>query len=197
MRKPTFFICENKVADHFRSKCEANQRLFFATRIVQFLIFLNLKSASSHLLYLYNLVCVRTVRKPHCWFSHAKAHIHFPVKEAVSNICEKIEAVLNISADQLRAKEQHFVLDTDNLGISKDVLKVTDVVLNFICETVHTTYSARNVDFTWLSALLKGLSQYAVLIKDLFKRIWSLIFSQVNTTMAAVYQHLHPTKLYL
>ena len=102
------------------------------------------------------------------------------MKEAVSNICEKIEAVLNVSPDQPRDKEQHFILDTDNLGISKDVLKVTDVVLNFICEAVHTTYSARNVDFTWTSVLLTGLSQYTVLVKDLFKRIWSLIFSQVN-----------------
>ena len=48
----------------------------FATRIVQFLFFLNPKfSASSHLLCLYSLVCVGPVRKPYCWFSHAAALI--------------------------------------------------------------------------------------------------------------------------
>ena len=48
----------------------------FATRIVQFLSFLNLKfPASSHLLCLYRPVCVRPgqVRNPNCWFPHAKA----------------------------------------------------------------------------------------------------------------------------
>ena len=29
MRKPTFFICENKGADQLRSNCEADQRLCF------------------------------------------------------------------------------------------------------------------------------------------------------------------------
>ena len=46
----------------------------FATRIVQFLYFLNLNfRASSHLLCLYSSVCVGPVRKPHCWFSHDAA----------------------------------------------------------------------------------------------------------------------------
>ena len=52
MRKPAFYICENKDADQLRGNREADQRLcFFATRIVQSLYFLNPKfQASSHLL---------------------------------------------------------------------------------------------------------------------------------------------------
>ena len=47
----------------------------FATRIVQFLLYLTLKfQASSSFLCLYRSVCVRPVRKPHCWFSHEVAH---------------------------------------------------------------------------------------------------------------------------
>ena len=49
----------------------------FATRIVQFLFYLNPKfQASSSFLCLYRPVCVGPVRKPHCWFSHEAAQIH-------------------------------------------------------------------------------------------------------------------------
>ena len=60
VRKPAFCICENKDADQLRGNREADQRLcFFATRIVQSLYFLNTKfQASSHLLWLYSLVCI-------------------------------------------------------------------------------------------------------------------------------------------
>ena len=48
----------------------------FATRIVQFLFYLNPKfQASSSFLCLYRPVCVGPVRKPHCWFSHEVAHL--------------------------------------------------------------------------------------------------------------------------
>ena len=50
----------------------------FATRILQFLFYLNLKfQASSLLLCLYRSVCVGPVRKPHCWFSLEAAQIFF------------------------------------------------------------------------------------------------------------------------
>ena len=46
----------------------------FATRIVQFLYFLNPNfPVSSHLQCLYRSICVGPVRKPHCWFSHEAA----------------------------------------------------------------------------------------------------------------------------
>ena len=65
MGKPTIRIGENKGAAKLISA------FVFATRIVQLLYFLNLKfPASSNLLCLYSLVCVRSVQKPHCWFSH-------------------------------------------------------------------------------------------------------------------------------
>ena len=48
----------------------------FATRLVQFLYFLNPKfPASSHLLCLYSFICVGSVQKPHCLFSHEAAQI--------------------------------------------------------------------------------------------------------------------------
>ena len=63
-------------ASHKSSNCEADQRPFvFVTRKVQFLFYLNPKfQASSSFLRLYRPVCVRHVRKPHCWFSHEAAH---------------------------------------------------------------------------------------------------------------------------
>ena len=65
MRKPDFCLCENKGADQLRGNREADQRLFFATRIVQFLFLLNPKfQASSLFLRLYRQVCVRPDRKP-------------------------------------------------------------------------------------------------------------------------------------
>ena len=48
----------------------------FATRIVQFLFYLNPKfQASSSFLCLYRPVCDGPVWKPHCWFSHEAAHL--------------------------------------------------------------------------------------------------------------------------
>ena len=65
MRKPAFCICENKDADQPRGNREADQRLCFATQIVQSLYFLNPKfQVSSHVLWLYSLVCVRPGWKP-------------------------------------------------------------------------------------------------------------------------------------
>ena len=65
MRKPAFCICENKDADQLRGNREADQRLCFAIRTIQFLYYLNPKfQASSHLLWLYSPVCVRPGRKP-------------------------------------------------------------------------------------------------------------------------------------
>ena len=47
----------------------------FASKIVQTLYFLNMKfQASSHLLWLYNLVCMDLVGKPEGRFSHVAAH---------------------------------------------------------------------------------------------------------------------------
>ena len=66
----------------------------FATRIVQFLFYLNPKfQASSSFLCLYRPVSVRPVRKPHCWFSHETAHIYMYMslfmRKPAFNICKK------------------------------------------------------------------------------------------------------------
>ena len=69
MGKPTICIGENKGAYQLRA-------FVFATRIVQFLFYLTPKfQAFSLLLELYRPVCVRYVRKPHCWLSHEVAHL--------------------------------------------------------------------------------------------------------------------------
>ena len=48
----------------------------FATRIVQFLFYLNPKfQDSSSFRCLYRSICVGPVRKPHCWFSHEVAQL--------------------------------------------------------------------------------------------------------------------------
>ena len=65
MRKPAFCICENKDADQLRGNREADQRLCFATRIVQSLYFLSPKfQFTSRLVWLYSPVYVRPGRKP-------------------------------------------------------------------------------------------------------------------------------------
>ena len=76
MGKPTICIGENKDADQLRGNREADHAFVFATRIVQFLFYLNPKlQASNSFLCLYRLVCVRPVQKPHCWFSHEAAQL--------------------------------------------------------------------------------------------------------------------------
>ena len=73
MRKPTICIGENKDA----VTAKLISAFVFASRIVQFLFYLNPKfHASSSFLCLYRLVCVGPVRKPHCWFSHEAAHLY-------------------------------------------------------------------------------------------------------------------------
>ena len=67
MRKPAFCICENKDADQLRGNREADQRLCF--RYTASTIPLLSKpekklQVSSHLLWLYSLVCVGPGRKP-------------------------------------------------------------------------------------------------------------------------------------
>ena len=67
MRKPDFCLGENKGADQLRGNREADliSAFVFATRIVQFLFYLNPKfQASSLLLSLYRPVCVGPGRKP-------------------------------------------------------------------------------------------------------------------------------------
>ena len=76
MGKPTICIGENKDADQLHGNCEADQRLCFrySDSTIPLLLKSELQASSSNLC-LYRPVCVRPVRKPHCWFSHEAAHI--------------------------------------------------------------------------------------------------------------------------
>ena len=76
MGKPTICIGENKDADQLRGTAKLISAFVFATRMVQFLFYLNPKfQASSYFLCLCRPVCVGPVRKPHCLFSHEAAHL--------------------------------------------------------------------------------------------------------------------------
>ena len=78
MGKTTICIGENKDADQLRGTAKLISAFVFATRIVQFLFYLNPKfQASSSFLCFYSSVCARPVRKTHCWFSNEVAHL-FP-----------------------------------------------------------------------------------------------------------------------
>ena len=90
MGKPTICIGENKGADQLRGNREATLwRLFYLNPKFQ---------ASSSFLCLYRPVCVRPVRKPHCWFSYEAAHILEEV-ECQPNLIIKMTNVSNIFSD--------------------------------------------------------------------------------------------------
>ena len=91
MGKPTICIGENKDADQLCGSREMISAFVFATRIVQFLFYLNPKfQASSSFLCLYRSVCVRPVRKPHCQFSHEAAQIN-----NLTAVCESAKSLMN------------------------------------------------------------------------------------------------------
>ena len=65
MRNPAFCMCENKGADQLRSNCAADQRLCFCYMDSAIPLLPKYKiQASSHLEWLYSLVCVRPGWKP-------------------------------------------------------------------------------------------------------------------------------------
>ena len=65
MRKPAFAYAKTKPQISFAVTAKLISAFAFATRIVQSLYFLNPKfQASSHLLWLYSLVCIGPGRKP-------------------------------------------------------------------------------------------------------------------------------------
>ena len=64
VRKPAFYICENKDADQLRGNREADQRLCFRYTDSTTSLLNSKFQASSHLRWVYSLVCVRPGRKP-------------------------------------------------------------------------------------------------------------------------------------
>ena len=77
--------------DQLRGNHEAISAFVFATRIVQFLFYLNLKfQASSSFLCLCRPVCAGPVRKPHCWFFHEAVQIVFLIYQEFINFFEDL-----------------------------------------------------------------------------------------------------------
>ena len=80
MGKPTICIGENKGQISFVVGVKLISAFVFSAQIVQSSFFLNPKfQASSLLLQLYRLVCVRPGRNPNCWFSHTQTHLMFSI----------------------------------------------------------------------------------------------------------------------
>ena len=84
MRKPAFCVCENNGADQLcgspAHRADDQRLCFHCTYVVQSLYFLNPKfQASSNLLWLYRLVCVRPGQIPEDRLSHGTAQIIFLV----------------------------------------------------------------------------------------------------------------------
>ena len=71
MRKPDFCVCENKDADQLRGNREADQRLCFryTDSTIPLLPKSEISSLYSHLLWLFNPVCVEPGRKSRPVFS--------------------------------------------------------------------------------------------------------------------------------
>ena len=78
MRKPTVFAyAKTKTRISFAVTANLMSAFVFSTWIVQYLYFLNPKfQASTHLQWLYSLVCVRPGQNPHFCFSNVAAHIN-------------------------------------------------------------------------------------------------------------------------
>ena len=76
MGKPTICICENKGADQLRSNCEADQHLCFHYTDSTVPLLLKIQNFKLLALFcdLHRPVCVGTIPKQHCWFSHEEVH---------------------------------------------------------------------------------------------------------------------------
>ena len=108
----------------------------FATRKVQFLLYLTPKfQASSLLLCLYRSVCVGPVRKPHCWFSHEVAHTF--VSSVASDSFDKYlkHKEYNIKSHNLDPVVQSIVSLTISLRhkfVKQISAKVTNTLIFFV-----------------------------------------------------------------
>ena len=128
MGKPTICIGENKDA----VTAKLISAFVFATRIVQFLFYLNPKfQASSSFLCLYRLVCVGPVRRPHCWFSHEAAHItYFSIV---------IRIILSSTRPVCVVQKSSFFVNQHLYGVIKlsfyFVLDIISVLLLFLSST--------------------------------------------------------------
>ena len=121
LRKPAFCICENKDADQLRGDREADQRLCFRY-IVQSLYFLNPKvQASSHLVWLYSLVCVGPGRKPRRPF----------FSQQVSNDTAQLRSLFAVGA---------FFVSSTSQNVRKIVVTSVAIIPTPISVTLHQSF---------------------------------------------------------
>ena len=113
VRKPMICICKTKTQISFAVTAKLISAFVFATWIVQCLFFLNTKfQATSHLQWLYSLVCVRPGQNPNCWFSHAWAHFEcFLINSKVCVCYYQMNYVFGLLCSQkLKVTLQNFLL---------------------------------------------------------------------------------------
>ena len=80
IRKTTIAYAKTKAHISFAVTAKLISAFVFLTGLVQSFFFLNPKfQASSLILCLYSSVCIRSVLKPHCWYSHDAAQIVLPI----------------------------------------------------------------------------------------------------------------------
>ena len=146
MRKPAFCICENKDTDQLRSNCAADQRLVFATRIVQSLFYLNPKfQASCHLLWLYSPVCVGPGRKPRRpVFSQ---RVFFYSRRCGDGHCVSISVMCDHISDCEDSSDEDcgkFVHSCTKQGSSIDV--IVSAISNRSCHILDSSFLDRAVE---------------------------------------------------
>ena len=90
VRKPAFCICEKKTHISCAVTAQLISAFVFAERIIQSLLYLSPKLyASSHLLWLYSLACMRPGQKP-----------RRPVfSQRGSNVSDRLEHCLNVDCE--------------------------------------------------------------------------------------------------
>ncbi|XP_052817186.1 Fanconi anemia group A protein homolog [Mya arenaria] len=98
--------------------------------------------------------------------------------ELVSCVCERVEGVLSLTPQQTLDLPLCITLNIHDSMMDIGVLKVVDMILNAVCEGLHSHLETPTPCPQWLSRLLIGLGQYPVVMETLFLRIWSLVFKQ-------------------
>ena len=105
----------------------------FAIWIAQYLYFLNTKfQASSHLQWLYSLVCVRPGQNPHCWFSHVAAHMY--------NALHSTRSLRKLNCDLFSYFRLFYIINTYLPFAKSKYQKQTCTYLEFLCSFSANTF---------------------------------------------------------
>ena len=128
-----FAYAKTKTQISFAVTMKLISAFVFAIWIVQYLYFLNTKSqASSHLQWLYSLVCVRPGQNPHCWFSHAEAHMY--------NALHSKRSLRKLNCDLFSYFRLFYIINTYLPFAKSKYQKQTCTYLEFLCSFSAKTF---------------------------------------------------------